>query len=119
MDSGRVSDVIRVVEQDGKCLAYIDGEMTIYNAMDLKEKLLPVLGETRELELNLANVTEIDSAGVQLLMLARKERDAHEHALTLTDHSSAVLDVFELMGLVTYFNDPVVLAGGKGAKHGS
>lgn len=111
--------MIRVEELKRKYRAHIDGEMTIYNAMELKEKLLPLLSDKRELELNLSNVTEIDSAGVQLLMLARKERVNREQKLNLTEHSSAVLDVFELMDLVTYFNDPVVLPGIKGAKRGT
>jgi anti-sigma B factor antagonist len=108
-----------VKKQRYKCLANIEGEMTIYTAMELKEKLMPALADKRPLEINLSNVTEMDSAGVQLLMLAKKERAANEHKLTLTDHSDTVVDVFELMDLVSYFNDPVVLPGSKGGKHGS
>ena len=108
-----------VRKQRYKCLARVEGEMTIYNAEALKEKLAPVLADKRPLEINLADVSEIDSAGVQLLMLAKKERAAQEHKLTLTEHSPAVVDVFELMDLVGYFNDPVVLPGRKGAKHGT
>jgi anti-anti-sigma factor len=111
--------MIRIEEQKRKCKAYIEGEMTIYTAMELKEKLLPIIQDSRELEINLSKVNEIDSAGVQLLMLAKKNRCISNYALNLTDHSSAVLDVFELMNLVAYFNDPVVLQGLKGEKHGT
>lgn len=93
--------------------------MTIYNASELKDIIFPLLTDSRELEINLADVTEIDSAGVQLLMLARKERAERDQTLKLTKHSSEVLDVFELMDLLTYFKDPVVLPGIKGDKRGN
>ena len=111
--------MFKVKELKRKCSAHIEGDMTIYNAAALKEKLMPVLGDARDLDINLTDVTEIDTAGVQLLMLMKKERAAHGHALSLTDHSSAVLDVFEMMDLVSYFNDPIVLSGKKGENHGS
>ncbi len=111
--------MLKVKELKRKCSAQIEGEMTIYNAAVLKEKLMPVLEDSRDLEINLAEVTEIDSAGVQLLMLAKKERAARSYVLNLTDHSSAVVDVFELMDLVSYFNDPIVLSGKKGEQRGS
>jgi anti-anti-sigma factor len=102
-----------------KCKARIEGEMTIYNAAELGRQLIPVLDDPRPLEINLARVSELDSAGVQLLMLAKKERERAGHKLNLVEHSEAVVDVFELMGLLDYFNDPVVLTKGKGGKHGT
>lgn len=111
--------MLRIKEQKRKCCAHVEGEMTIYNAAELKQELMPLLHDKRALELNLAEVSEIDSAGVQLLMLAKRARAEQEQEVTLTDHSSAVLDVFELMDLVSYFNDPVVLSSNKGEAHGS
>ena len=115
--------MLTLKKQRNKCIASVEGEMTIYTSAELKEKLVPALADKRPLEINLARVTEIDSAGVQLLMLAKKECLASEHKMTLTEHSSAVVEVFELMDLVSYFNDPVVLsgsqAGNKGGKHGT
>ncbi len=111
--------MLRIEEKNQNCIAYIEGEMTIYNAAELKDRLMPLQDGWQELEINLAKVTEIDSAGIQLLMLLKKERAEHQLSLSLTDHSNTVLDVFELMDLVSYFNDPVVLSGAKGDKHGS
>lgn len=110
--------MLRIDKQDGRCQVYVEGDMTIYNAAELKQAMQPVFDESGELDINLAGVPEIDSAGVQLLMLAKRERMARDRSLSLSDHSAAVLDVFELMGLVTWFNDPVVLPGDKGATHG-
>jgi len=111
--------MFRLEQQKRKCRAHIDGEMTVYTAAALKEKLAEILEEPRDLEINLANVTEIDTAGAQLLMFVKKARASQGRAMTLSHHSSCVLDVFELLGLVSYFNDPVVLTRAQGANHGA
>ena len=50
----------------------IDGDMTIYQADELKQKLLGSLaGPATGLQVDLHNVGEIDSAGVQLLIAAK------------------------------------------------
>ena len=88
---------------------YLEGEITIYQVAELKQQIFAVINDTQELEINLAQVTEIDSAGIQLLMFIKKQRLIFGKPLALTEHSKVVLDLFELMDLVTYFNDPVVL----------
>lgn len=88
---------------------HVEGDMTIFRATELKETLLAALEMTNTLEVNLSGVTEFDTAGVQLLMLAKKAAQATEHELRLTGHSPAVLDAFELLQLVSYFGDPIVI----------
>ena len=74
------------------------GEMTIYHAAELKPVLLGALDQSDEIEIDLSGVSEIDTAGVQLLMLMKREAVATDKKLTLSGHSPAVLDVFELLG---------------------
>jgi anti-sigma B factor antagonist len=105
--------MLAVEQHENECQVVIDGEMTIYTAAELKAQLIPVLTVDKPLRINLANVTEIDSAGVQLLMLAKNSRVAREQHISLTDHSDAVTDVFQLMDLISYFNDPILLPGDK------
>jgi anti-anti-sigma regulatory factor len=50
-------------------------------------------------------VTEIDSAGVQLLMSARKTALASQRRVHLVDPSAAVLEVFATLGLDKHFNE--------------
>ena len=102
-----------------KCCITIEGEMTIYTASDLKEKITAVLDDPRELEINLSGVSEIDSAGVQLLMLAKKNRATNQHVLTLVEHSHEALDALETLGLVPYFGDPVIVSRNGGDTHGA
>lgn len=86
------------------------GELTIYRAAELKDALLAPLASGVTLEIDLAGVTELDTAGLQLLMLAKKTAQAQGAALRLLGHSAAVVDVFELLGMAGWFGDPLVMA---------
>ena len=78
---------------------HIDGELTIYTAAELAAQLLPRLGETPRMEIDLSQVTEIDGAGMQLLMLASREASTAGTDLTLTGRSKAVMETLELCNL--------------------
>jgi anti-anti-sigma factor len=85
----------------------IDGDMTIYQADELKQKLLgSIAGPATGLQVDLHNGSEIDTAGVQLLIAAKHAATAVGKTLTLTACSRAVTEVLELFGLVSFFADP-------------
>ena len=84
----------------------IDGELTIFRAMELKPALLAVPPVTG---IDLSGVTDLDTAGVQLLMLAKKTALAQGRDVSLTGHSPAVIDVFELLNIAAYFGDHLVM----------
>ncbi len=97
-------------ERHEACLRlYPEGEMTIYHTATIKAALLDALAQSHEIELDLSAVSELDTSGVQLLMLMKREAVAAGKALKLSGHSSAVLEVFELLGLGAWFGDPQVL----------
>lgn len=95
----------------------IQGELTIYRAEELKQTLLAALVGASTLEVDLSGVTEIDTAGVQLLMLAKKAAQARQRELRLVAHSPAVTDVFELLNLAAYFNDPLIMTSRAAGRH--
>ncbi|MES2151850.1 MAG: STAS domain-containing protein [Pseudomonadota bacterium] len=86
----------------------LDGELTIYRAAELKPLVLDALAANEALELSLAGVTELDTAGLQVLILAKQVAQATGRSLRLTEHSPAVLDVFELLDMGAYFGDAVL-----------
>ena len=92
------------------CSVVIDGAMTIYDAVANKNALLEALSATAELEIDLARVTEMDTAGVQLLVLVKREAQKAGKALRLAAHSQASLDVLDRYNLGGYFGDPVVIS---------
>jgi anti-anti-sigma factor len=87
----------------------INDELTIYTAAEQKLKLLVFLTAGDDLEINLANVTEIDTAGLQLLILIKREAAQLGKSLRFTMHSKTVLEVLELANLTGIFGDQVVL----------
>lgn len=60
-----------VFDRDAGCL-FISGELTIYQAAQARTQLLKALESGSLQSLDLAGVTEIDSAGLQLLICVRK-----------------------------------------------
>lgn len=87
----------------------LDGEMTIYRAADLKVVLLEALRKTPVLEVDLSGVTELDTAGLQVLMLAKQTAAAEQRELRLLQHSPAVVEIFEMLDLVAFFGDAVLI----------
>ena len=87
----------------------IEGEMTIYRAADLKVTVLEALRKARVLEIDLSGITELDTAGLQVLMLAKQTATADQRELRLLRHSPAVMEIFEMLDLVAFFGDAVLI----------
>jgi anti-sigma B factor antagonist len=96
--------------KNGLSLLQIEGDMTIYTAAEIKAELLAHIAQPCEREIDLSEVSEMDSAGLQILILAKREAERHGTRLRLTAHSRAVLDVLDMCNLASYFGDPVVLS---------
>lgn len=78
----------------------LEPELTIYGAGALRERLAAALGALDAgVVVDLAGVCEIDSAGLQVLMAARRDADARGLALRFAGHAPAVLEAFALCGL--------------------
>lgn len=96
-----------------------EGELTIYTASDTKNLLVEALAKHREIEIDLSQVTEIDTAGMQLLILAKKEATRNQLQVRFTDHSPAVIDAMELLDLTGFFGDPVVMPRAESSRRAS
>ncbi len=94
----------------------LDGEFTIFNAAVLRDRLLGAFDGAREIDVDLSQVTEIDSAGVQLMIAAKREAAARAVALRFSGHSPAVVEVLDLYELPAYFGDPVLIPSQKGSQ---
>jgi anti-sigma B factor antagonist len=82
-------------------------DLTIYNASAQKSILLDSLGSAAGLDLDLSQVGEIDSAGLQLLILAKREANRQGKPLHLIAHSAAVLELIDFLNLGAFFGDPL------------
>lgn len=84
-------------------------DLTIYHALEQKNLLLDALLGTKELELDLRQVSEIDTAGLQLLLLLKKEAQRTNKRVTIVAHSQAVRAVIDFCNLATELGDPLVI----------
>jgi anti-anti-sigma factor len=85
------------------------GELGIYTAMEQKEALLQVLEQADTAELDLSRLSLLDTAGLQLLLLARQEATRLGKPFSIVGHSPAVLEVLDLCNLTGHFGDPVFI----------
>lgn len=88
----------------------IEDELTIFTAAELKTRLLAFLNSSDELEVDLSKIEEMDTAGVQLLILLKREAAQAGKKLRFVMHSKVVLEILELTNLTTAFGDQVVLS---------
>lgn len=84
-------------------------DMTIYHALEQKSLLLDALSEGETLELDLSQVAAIDTAGLQLLLLIKRESSLAGKQLKLTGHSPPVRELIEFTQLAGHFGDPMVI----------
>jgi len=85
---------------DDVTLLPLDGELNIYRAAELRLVLLAAISDSPAgLDIDLSGVSEIDSAGVQLLLAARRDLKARGVPLRLVAPSAEVRQLFDLFDL--------------------
>lgn len=94
------------------CLV-LQGDLTIYRAEELKAQLLAALESDAEVEVDLHEVTALDTAGMQVLMAAKAEAQTRGNQMRLVNHSKPVIEVFELLNVSGFFGDPLLLSSGQ------
>lgn len=87
----------------------IQGELSIYRAAELRQWLAVTLPHDGELNVDLAEVTEIDTAGAQLLLAGKRLARERGCRLRYVNHSAPVLALVELFDLAATLGDPIVL----------
>jgi anti-sigma B factor antagonist len=82
------------------------GDLTLSHAKELHGHLFAALGRHPALEVDLLNVTQIDSAGLQLLILLHREALACGKDLRWLGFSLVVQEAFELLDLAELLGRP-------------
>ncbi|OGP21011.1 MAG: hypothetical protein A2054_00640 [Deltaproteobacteria bacterium GWA2_55_10] len=77
----------------------IEGEMNIYNAGELKQGLMNAIRDSNGVSLDLSGVSEMDSAGLQVVLLAWREAGRRTVPFRLIGMSGAVESVLSLFDL--------------------
>ena len=94
----------------------IDGEMTIFRATELREKIMQLISGNDGVEIDLSHVTEVDGAGMQLMVSAKLEAILRGKTLRFSGHSKPILDMLDMSDLGGFFGDQVVMSS-KATQH--
>jgi anti-sigma B factor antagonist len=86
----------KIFSDDSICRVAIDGEVTIYSVAEVKAGLAALLPAPGTLEIDLSGVTEMDTAGLQLLLMAKRLDGPN---VRFVNHSDAVLAQLGLTNL--------------------
>lgn len=87
----------------------LSGGLNIYSAAEVKAQLLQAVASAEKLELDLLKVEELDTAGLQVLVLAKREAIRCGHSLAIVAHSDEVQETLDLVGMVGWFGDPLLI----------
>lgn len=88
----------------------VSEELTIYRVNEYRDLLVEHMLVANEIILDLDSVTEIDSAGLQLLIAIKNLMPTHR--VEIIHHNASVLEAIELSGLAGRLDDVVVIAPG-------
>jgi len=95
---------------DARTRITLDGAMTVYEAVDAKRDLLQALAGSTALEIDVTGLDEVDTAGLQLLLLLRRESLRAAKPLRLAGSSQALAEVLDRYGLAAQFDQPLEAA---------
>lgn len=84
-------------QQEGAVTLHISGRLDTSTAPDLEREIGAVPETTKELTLDMAEVTYISSAGLRVLLGAQKKMN-HLGSMRLTGVCEAVMGVLEITG---------------------
>lgn len=87
----------------------IDGELTIFTATELRQQLLDALEIETEIDVDLSKVSEMDSAGIQLIVAAKSEAVLRNKHLHFSAPNSTVTQILALCNLSHLLDEPALI----------
>ena len=90
----------------------LSGEFNIFTAAATKAQLVEAIQQAADgadIDVDLSGVTEIDSAGLQLMVMAKREAARQNKRVRFARHSEAVVDLIELCDLAGQLGDPLLI----------
>ena len=89
---------------DGYAVVDVKGEIDVYTAPKLREKLIELVSEgSYNVVVNLEGVDFLDSTGLGVLVGALKRVKAHDGTLALVCTQDKILKIFKITGLTKVF----------------
>ena len=95
----------------------LKGSLDIFRAPELKMSLLKAVA-SGSTELDLHEVDLLDTAGLQVLVLAKREAGRLGHDFRIIAHSPEVQETLNLCGMVGWFGGPLLIPAQQAATRG-
>nr|WP_319493399.1 STAS domain-containing protein [uncultured Desulfobacter sp.] len=86
-------------DDDGNLMMKIEGALSAYEVGELKEHLLTTISNYQSIVLDINDVTECDTLGIQLLLSACKTAEKLKKIFKITGDSQPIQDAIIGMGL--------------------
>jgi len=99
-----MSNVIRIEPGPQGTVLHFEGDLTIFQVGEYLPQLLALEADEESLVADLSATTEVDGAGIQLLIALRKQLETAGARLTLHAPSPAVTDALVTCDLCDYFH---------------
>ncbi len=87
------------IEKENQVTVTVEGEVDVYTAPKLREKLLPLCNGKNQIKVNLAHVNYIDSTGLGVLIGAYKAQRQTAGKLIISGMNSRLSRLFKITGL--------------------
>ena len=95
---------VKVDVTDTTATVTVDGKLTVQTAPDLETAINEIDPQVINLDIDLANVDYISSAGLRVFLAAYKAMSANHGSMRLVGAQPAVLDVLRITGFASVFN---------------
>jgi anti-anti-sigma factor len=87
---------VRVEAEENRFCVHFEGELTIYKVAEYRQAMLESCEWDRDIEIELSEVSEVDTAGLQLLAALYRQVRESGNKLECNGASEAVVAAFEL-----------------------
>ncbi len=92
---------IAIETDEKKTSLCIDGELTIYSAQEYRKSIIAGFSAHKTLDVDMTDVDEIDTSGLQLLLAMNKELVTNGSEMTLVSVSDVTKDAIQVSRLST------------------
>ena len=89
---------IDIIYNDEKTILALTGRLDTITAVKLQEALIPEFKNKKHIELDLARLVYISSAGLRVLLMGERTAKATVGRQTIINVSPDVMEVFEITG---------------------
>jgi len=94
---------VDLINENGRCRVRIEDELTVYTASMISESIRDALADHEVVAIDLAGVSEIDTAGLQMLLVAKKEAALRNREVSFIGHNNVVMECLRLVNLASFF----------------